>query len=292
MQSPKRLSLLLAVMVTVSVLVIIATTLTIGQTTPSTNPTIKVLRRKDHLKMKPTAAEIAAFQNGKQERTFKTRDFKDMPLAVRKVRSLDSDTWYKDLGIEVKNVSDKPIYFILAYLDFPDIPAPGNGVSGISLKFGDRKNMDVGRFAELEDPRLNPGETVVLEIPEQYRKGLQIKQERHPEMVKRFELHFGIISFGDGTGFVVERARDYRIKRSHVGTSKKHHPNRIRAPPQDGCGSCARYIMNPEPRQICWDPLNDVACDSELVTTSPSQPCRLTRARYFDCNHDDIDEVS
>ena len=43
-----------------------------------------------------------------------------MPLTIVKVRNLQSDTWYNDLGIEVKNVSSKPIYFILAYLIFPD----------------------------------------------------------------------------------------------------------------------------------------------------------------------------
>lgn len=44
-----------------------------------------------------------------QERKLTTRDFQGMPLAVR-VRNLQSDTWHKDLEIEVRNVSGKPIY--------------------------------------------------------------------------------------------------------------------------------------------------------------------------------------
>src|SRR5438309_12052540 len=99
----------------------------------------------------PMAAIVALFlfpvgattkgqqQSDSQERTFKTRDFKDMPLAIVKVRNLQSDTWYKDLEIEVKNISTKPIYSILAYLIFPDNKIYGNEVAGITLEYGVRK---------------------------------------------------------------------------------------------------------------------------------------------------------
>ena len=99
----------------------------------------------------PMAAIVALFlllvvattkgqrQSDSQEKTFETRDFKDMPLAIVKGRNLQSDTRYKDLGIEAKNVSSKPIYFILAYLIFADDKRHGNGESGITLEYGARK---------------------------------------------------------------------------------------------------------------------------------------------------------
>jgi hypothetical protein len=54
-----------------------------------------------------------------------------------------------------------------------------------------------------QDPHLNPGDTYVFTIPENLKKGLKVHHEKSPEAFKRLELHFGVISFGDGTGFEV-----------------------------------------------------------------------------------------
>jgi hypothetical protein len=152
-------------------------------------------------------------QSGGQEKTFKTRDFKDMPVAIVKVRNLQSDTWYEDLGIEVKNVSSKPIYSILAFLIFPDDKRHPVGQSGITLSYGERKYILLSTIADSRDPHLDPGETVVLTIAEQYRRGLKSQHERSPETFKTLELRLGyLISFGDGTGFMVERFTDSRVK--------------------------------------------------------------------------------
>ena len=134
MLTRQRISLLLAVTFVASLIAVITTTLSRGQTTVSANQKIRVLRRKDQLKIRPLPGEIVAFQEN--------REFKDIPLAITKVSKLQSDTWYKDLEIEVKNISSKPIYFILAYLDFPDVPVPADGVYGIALEFGARRNID------------------------------------------------------------------------------------------------------------------------------------------------------
>ncbi len=120
--------------------------------------------------------KVAIGQGYQQERTFKLQDFKDSPLATREVRNLQSDTWYKDLEIEVKNISSKRIYFIFAFLLFPDVPV-GNGEAGVHLEFGERKNLDYHRTPESEDSYVDPGKTVVLTIAQQYRSGLQFQQE-------------------------------------------------------------------------------------------------------------------
>ena len=120
------------------------------------------------------ATTVGGTQNqGNEERKLKTKDFHDMPLVVHEVRNLKSDTWYNDLEIEVKNVSKKPVYFILAYLKFPDIPVPGDAVYGIALAFGVRRNINYERDAEPQDPRLNPGDKFTFRIPENMRIGLK-----------------------------------------------------------------------------------------------------------------------
>ena len=149
--------------------------------------------------------------DGSQERTFKTLDFKDMPLAIVKVRNLQSTFWYEDLGIEVKNISTKPIYSIVAYLIFPEDKVHER--SGIALQYGERKYINLSEIADPKDPHLEPGETFVLTIAEQYRRGLKVQSERIPNKFKRMELHIGyLISFGDGTGFLVEQFTDSRVK--------------------------------------------------------------------------------
>jgi hypothetical protein len=154
--------------------------------------------------------KVAIGQGYQQERTFKLQDFKDSPLAIREVRNLQSDTWYKDLEIEVKNISSKRIYFIFAFLLFPDVPV-GNSEAGVHLEFGERKNLDYHRTPESEDSYVDPGKTVVLKIAQQYTRGLQFQQEHTPETTKRLQFRIAEIRFGDGTGFTAQRFEDCRF---------------------------------------------------------------------------------
>jgi hypothetical protein len=144
------------------------------------------------------------------ERKFNVKEFKDMPLEVRHVRNLQSQSWNKDLEVEVKNVSGKPIYFILAYLVFPDVPVP-DGEAGVSLTFGKRENILIRNIADLNDPHLDPDETYVFTIDESYRRGLE---GQNPAFYKKFRLDIMLVSFGDGTGWEVGEPRDKRKKQS------------------------------------------------------------------------------
>ena len=164
---------------------------------------------------------LTSAQSSTEERTFKKKEFRDMPLRVRKVKNLQSETWPNDLEIEIENVSTKPIYFIHAVLEFPDDPAP-NGGSGITLEYGNLENMDIARIAGEGDEHLDPGKTVALVVSDIYRKGLLAKQRDTPDNMKRLEFWFHIISFGDGTGFEVSQFLDLR-KRKASFKAPPHH---------------------------------------------------------------------
>jgi hypothetical protein len=153
-----------------------------------------------------TAAQSA------NERKFKSKDFVDMPVRVRKVKNVESETWPNVLEIEIENVSDKPIYFINAVLALPDDPAP-NGISGILLQYGKLENLDIARIAGAEDEHLDPGKTTTLVIPNVYRKGLLAKQKKAPQNFKKLEFWFDTISFGDGTGFQLDQFVDSKKKK-------------------------------------------------------------------------------
>lgn len=299
---PKTIKLVLAIALVSALVTVFSSTINNGRTAAKNPITRKMLRRHDKTKGPPTSAETAFLRSQEQvkeeqqiipPRTFKMRDFKDMPLAVSKVKNLESDTWHQDLQIEVKNISTKPIYSILAHLQFPDDKV-SDGVSGINLRFGERKYIDIRRVGDPQDPHLNPGDTYVFTIPERARKGLKIQHERAAENFKRLELHFGVISFGDGTGFEVGDFTDYRSIRIPA-QNKNHHATRlsrfrVRSPPQDGCGSCSRYVGDPEPRQVCFNTYTNEYCDSDLATTAPWARCRRKMNEYWDCDGDGIKE--
>jgi hypothetical protein len=217
MLTSKTIKLILAIALVAGLLTVFSSTMDNGHTAAKNPITRRILRRHDKTKGPPASAETAFLRSQekqeqeeqKKPRALKLRAFKDMPLAVSKIKNLDSDTWHQDLEVEVKNISTKPIYSILAYLSFPE-HRPGNRDTGITMHFGERKYIDIRRVGDPQDPHLNPGDTYIFTIEKQYKKGLKIQHEMVAEEFKTLELHFGVISFGDGTGFQAGDFSDYR----------------------------------------------------------------------------------
>jgi hypothetical protein len=173
---------------------------------------------------KPTAAEVATTK--KNERKLRVLRMQRMPVAVTEVRNLQSETWYKDLEIEIKNVSDKPIYFLIAQLTFPDDYSDRSKIALLSLKFGLPKYFDISVVGNSLDPHLKPGETCVLRLHEYYWDILRQREKRFPERLRSFVMGFGRFSFGDQTGFTSENGwADYRAKK-HQATSPRIHSHR------------------------------------------------------------------
>jgi hypothetical protein len=229
-----------------------------------------------------------------QERKLKLKEFKDSPVVIRKVKNLNSNSWHKNLEIEIQNISDKPIYFMLAYLVFPDDPVPPGGESGIPLMYGDPEiNGNIAKHANPEDEHLDPGETYKFTVPELFKKGLKAKQEKFPERAKNLVLKFAIINFGDGTGFEAGRSLDLRRKRSALSPPEKQVPKNVKlshSTPtstllQDGCGggNCFRWFVNPTPVSTsCSCALTRVA------TISLDRPCSHLTLEFFDCDGDGV----
>jgi ABC-type multidrug transport system fused ATPase/permease subunit len=176
------------------------------------------------LLMRMASSPIAALAGGgaqstgspAQERVFQVREFKDMPVIVREARNYKSETWHKDLEIEVKNVSTKPIYYMLVHLMFPDDSARSGVKVGIRLVFGKEENSDFDRDPGPDDPHLSPGEVFIFTIPSDESKWLEARQRKYPEVHNHIVFRFDVISFGDGTGFIGESGRNYRTKTSRL----------------------------------------------------------------------------
>jgi hypothetical protein len=223
MPSAKTIKLFFAGIVLFGLIVIVGKTVDSGTTAAPPPPiTRQILRRKDRSKLPASANEITELRRkaqDKEKRELKTREFKDMPLKIHVVRNVESETWYKDLQIEVKNISAKPIYFIFANLDFPDHKTREGRDTGIFLTFGDLKYVDIAVLAASQDPHIDPGQTYVFTIPEKMAKGLAIQHERASHEFKKLDFHIDIISFGDRTGFEIGHPIDLRkTKPNGAGT--------------------------------------------------------------------------
>lgn len=179
----QKAKLIFAISLVIGTVILLGGTVRPGVTVPPDPITRQIMRRKDRSKQPASTGEVAELRrkaHGQEKKNIRIREFKDMPLKVQAIRNLDSETWHKDLQIEVKNVGTKPIYSILAYLEFVDEKPPGDGVSAIILRYGERKYLDITVDGDPRDAHLDPGDTYVFTIEEKYRKGLAIRHERSP----------------------------------------------------------------------------------------------------------------
>ena len=127
-----------------------------------------------------------------------------MPLTITAVRNLQSADWWRELEVDVKNTSDKPVYFIRLIIGLPDTAPDQNsevklGLYGASLYYGRHELHNIYSPAEPRDTPLKPGETFIFRVPETSYVGFS----RQPEtLTKRLKFYFETINFGDNTGIV------------------------------------------------------------------------------------------
>jgi hypothetical protein len=118
-------------------------------------------------------------------------------------KDLKNEKWVRDLEIEVTNTGDKPIYCLSLNLILPEIKAP-NGYNIIFPLFYGRSQLgDIETKAEPDDIPIKPGETYIFKIGEGNALGWEaFKRKENWPHPKKVILHFQILSFGDGTGFL------------------------------------------------------------------------------------------
>ncbi len=171
----------------------------------------------------------AGFTQSPKERKYKVRTFRNMPVAVKEVRNLQKgeDEWFRDLEIEVENISDNPIYFIGLGIEFPDIPAPppetradgttpSRSTTGVGVSFGALRLGDVRNLATADDISLKPGEAHVFKVPDGFVEGFESMKRNGkvpPGASKNIEIGFSVVSFGDGTGYIAGEKRVYPKKK-------------------------------------------------------------------------------
>ncbi len=138
------------------------------------------------------------------------------PVTITAIRNIKSKNWINDLEIEVQNTLAKPIYALHIILEFPDIPK--RLVDGelrgtvTTITYGRLQLTQRNEFATSEDAPINPGEKLILKIPEPQRLGLEsvlAKTNLSRSDIKKINLLMRRLSYGDGTGFKTGKAFSY-----------------------------------------------------------------------------------
>ncbi len=228
MLSHKRISLLLAVTFVASLLAVIATTLSSGQTTPATNLSIRVLRRKGQRNVPPTMAEIASFRSQlpKEERTFEDTIPKHVPIKIKlksekekAFKDLTNSEWERDFELEVTNTSDKPIYYMELWLVLPETYSENNVQLAFPLRYGRVDFIHSNTRPIATDVPIQPGETHSFTILETWQRGWrQYKLRSNVPEPRKTKIELVYMSFGDGTGFTGTGAEPYPFKREQSST--------------------------------------------------------------------------
>jgi len=246
---PRRIKLLLTTTLAASslTLVIAAYWSSEARTDSSAvRPTLKskILRRKDRLKEKPNAYELAlirAHATVQEERQPEKRQLDDkipkhVPIKV-KVRSekekafrdLNNEKWLRNLELEITNVSDRPIYFLEIWADLPEIISENGRKIGFSLRYGRIDFIDFDTRPLPGDDPIRPGQTYTFTIAENYQRAWESHRAKEGRSnPKRVELKFVQLNFGDGTGFNGTDAMPYPYKReqSSAGPCVDGQPQR------------------------------------------------------------------
>src|SRR6266496_340759 len=156
-----------------------------------------------------SASETKGQTTPPTRRLFENRVPEHLPIKVKikrekekLFRDLDNENWPRDFEIEVKNVGEKPIYFLDFGLLVPDAKI-ADSYQAFSIVYGRIALADLNNRPTAEDIPIQPSETKVLKLEDVQIRGWDEGRVAGlvPHRIRGARLIFQNLSFGDGTGF-------------------------------------------------------------------------------------------
>jgi hypothetical protein len=147
----------------------------------------------------------------KEERELEDQIPKHLPIRIKikqekeeAFKDLKNDKWLRDFELEVKNVGDKPIYFLSLIFTMPEVKTPDGNDYGFSLHYGRGDLLDFSNSLKPEDTPLKVGDTYVFRIGKNLVEGWEHFRTQNKAMLrpKKALIRFNLVNFGDGTGFM------------------------------------------------------------------------------------------
>jgi hypothetical protein len=151
-----------------------------------------------------TQQDNAAATND-DERKFENGLPKHVPLKVtlkneESFKKKENRNWARELEIEVKNTGTKSIRYLYVIILMPDFLLEDGAPLGFQVKYGRNWLVDSSVPVDPNEPPIQPGESIVLKIPESKWKAFEsIRNRQGKDDPKRIRLEMQLIDFGDGT---------------------------------------------------------------------------------------------
>ena len=144
-----------------------------------------------------------------QERKVEENIPKTLPLKVKlkvekehQFKDLNNSEWLRAFELEVTNTSNKPIYFLLLWLELPDAKSDNNNPLAFTLQYGRIDFIHFNTQPVDTDVPIPPGDTRTLTIPDEEQQGWRgDKLRRNLPDPGKVRIEFVHLSFGDGSGF-------------------------------------------------------------------------------------------
>lgn len=164
---------------------------------------------------------LASVQGAYQgKRTFENKIPPQVPLKVKikkdkEEKTLDAENknWFRDIEIEVTNISDKPIYFLSIDVAMPEVKDENNALMVFPLRYGRTDFYDHNTKPLPEDVPIKPNATYTFAFEENFRVGWEAWRNRNKkDDPLKLEVIFHHLSFGDGTGFTSMSALPFPFK--------------------------------------------------------------------------------
>jgi hypothetical protein len=157
-------------------------------------------------------AQVCAIQSEGDEQNLAPRTLEvldvgyKLPIEILAVRNLRKrEHWLRDLEIEIKNVSGKPIYGVYFLLLLLDDKGPTGLPVGLNLEYGRHGLLHPKVHASAGDKAFGPGETIIIKAAKREWEGyeMRIANWQVPEQASyNLRMIITAITFGDGTGFI------------------------------------------------------------------------------------------
>ena len=173
----------------------------------------------------------AAQSPAKEEREVEDKIPKHLPIKVKvkneqSLKDSKNKKWASEVEVEVKNIGDKPIYFVNVEFVMRDVVIEGAELV-LFASYGRGRLAVPETPLEEGDVPIMPGETVTLKVAESYAKAFEKGRDEEQKWndPKKIGIEVQIINFGDGTFMlgkdgVLRKARP-RTRSSHDSTRTK-----------------------------------------------------------------------
>ena len=152
-------------------------------------------------------AQCEGKQQGTEPRTLEILDVGyGLPIEIVALRNFQCEHWVRELELEMRNVSDKPIYGVYITLYLPDDKGEdGHSSIAVTLEYGRSDLLHPRHRPSPDDRPIAPGETAALKVDARISRGYEhhVKTKNVPKQAS-YDVRMIVtaINFGDGTGFI------------------------------------------------------------------------------------------